>query len=104
MNLTTKIGAEKPDLVSIILQIILAIIVMHISLLCLTDILDCEFDVKLNYPAIIEQLLWGIFLLPFVGFSLLFVKNYYWKTLGAFALIVSVWEIWSFLQRISGSI
>jgi hypothetical protein len=91
-------------LISNIFEVILVIVVLHFSFICIVDVLKCEYDLKLNYPIIIDQLALGIFFLPFVGFSLLFVKKYYWKILGAFALIVSVWDIGSFLQRTAGAL
>ena len=78
--------------------------VLHVSVICITDIAD-HYDVKIfEYPIIDTYFVWGIFFLPFVGTGFLLIKNNLFRLLGCFLIIISGWDIYLFLKQTAGAL
>lgn len=86
------------------LKTLLLLIILHISVICIVDIAGQNNWTKINYPIIHNYFVLGIFFLPLIGSTLLFVKKLSYKLLGSYLLLVSVWDIYLFLNATEGAL
>ena len=86
------------------LKILLLLIILHVSVICIIDIAERYNGTKINYPIIHNYFVWGIFFLPLIGLAFLFVKNFLYRLLGSYLIIVSVWDIYLFLEQTAGAL
>ncbi len=83
---------------------ILLFVILHVSLICIADIADHYDLTTFEYPRIHNYFVWFIFFLPIIGAVLLFIKNNLYRLLGTYLIIVSVWDIYLFLQQTAGAL
>jgi hypothetical protein len=86
------------------IKVLLLLAVLHISAICIIDIEGRYDGTTFDYPIIHPYFVWGIFFLPLVGIGLLFIKKLSYRLLGTFLIIVSVWDIYLFLQQTAGAL
>lgn len=86
------------------LTILFHLIILHISIICIIDIMGRNNGTEINYPIIHNYFVWGIFFLPLIGLAFLFIKNILYRLFGSYLIIVSVWDIYLFLEQTAGAL
>ncbi|MES2763475.1 MAG: hypothetical protein V4677_14775 [Bacteroidota bacterium] len=86
------------------IKIVLLLAILQVSLISIADIADHYDITTFEYPIIHPYFVWALFFLPLIGVGLLFTKINLYRLLGAFLIIVSVWDIYLFLQQTAGAL
>ncbi len=85
------------------LIIFVSLCILHASVLCVVD-LASHYGIEINYPIIHKYFILGILFLPLIGFAFLFVKKWYFKIIGIFLVVISLWDIYAFLKATEGAL
>lgn len=104
-----KVRAHRPNrdfryYIVLLIKVSLLLTILHVSIICITDIEGHYDGTIFGYPIIHPYFVWGIFFLPVVGIGFLFVKKLPLRLLGVFLIIISVWDIYLFLKETSGAL